>query len=457
MDAAVERSSEVPRPVDSSRATVAMLSQGLIDFASPQGRDLLGRCEPFGEWVNSSRAAGLLPFIRRHTGAPGLTAEVVDFGGHRYTGINLASQDYLGLATHPDVVRACVQATELSGTHSAGSEPMGGGLRETAALEQELGAFLGKRHVVLFPTGWAAGYGVLRALVRPGDQVVVDALAHNCLQHGAAASTPSVHAFRHNDLSSLERSLRRARGRQPDGAVVVVTESLFSMDSDHPDFGAMQALCHTYGASLCVDAAHDLGVLGPGGRGVLAEQGATDSTDLIVGSFSKTFACIGGYAATNSEAASFYIRAFSGSYTFSNAMIPGQLSAVREALRIVRSPEGNRLRMTALQRASRLRLALASSGLGVSGRLSPIVLPVIGPEPIARLAQRHCLERGVIVNAVEYPACRRGEARFRLQVSPGHTDDGLANAAAVIAQSVDWARHYVGRLSATATHTEVEA
>lgn len=434
-----------------------MLSQGLSDFASPQGPDLLGRCEPFGAWVNASREASLLPFIRRHAGTPGRTAEVIDFGGHRYAGINLASQDYLGLATHPDVVRASVEATERAGTHSAGSEPMGGGLPDTVALEQELGALVGKRHVVLFPTGWAAGYGVLRALLRPGDQVVIDALAHNCLQHGAAASTPSVHAFRHNDLNSLERALRRARERQSGGAILVVTESLFSMDSDHPDFGAMQGLCRSYGASLCVDAAHDLGVLGPGGRGVLAEQGATDGTDLIIGSFSKTFACIGGYVATNSEAASFYVRAFSGSYTFSNAMIPGQLAAVREALRIVRSPDGDRLRLTALQRSSRLRLALASSGLGVTGRLSPIVLPVIGPEPIARLAQRHCLERGVIVNAVEYPACRRGEARFRLQVSPGHTDDALAEAAAVIARSVEWARHYASRLALAGARAEVEA
>ncbi|MFA5910459.1 MAG: pyridoxal phosphate-dependent aminotransferase family protein [Vicinamibacterales bacterium] len=413
------------------------LDSGLFDYRDPKGGHLTDRCQPFAAWVDASRREGLFPFIRHHSHSPDTHSEVVDFGGHRYSGINLASQDYLGLARHPDVIAAARAACEAHGTHSAGSEPMGGGLADGQLLERELADFLQVPHVVLFPTGWGAGYGAIKALVRPYDHIVIDALAHDCLQHGARATGATVTPFAHNDVASLDKRLRRIRNQTIAGAILVVTESLFSMDSDHPDFTALVAVCREHEAQILVDVAHDLGAMGPGGRGVLAEAGVVNDIDVVIGSFSKSFGCLGGFVATRSQAASYYVRGFSGTYTFSNYLMPAQVAAVRTALRIIGSEEGEGLRRQTMRKSQVLRAALAAEGFEVMGRPSPIVLPRIGSEGTARLAQRECLRRGVIVNSIEFPACRKGEARFRLQMSPRHQDEMLPTVAAVVRRSVD--------------------
>lgn len=354
--------------------------------------------------------------------------------------MNLASQDYLGLSRHPEVMSAAAEACLEHGTHSAGSEPMGGGFGAAKRLEADLADFIGHEHVVLFPTGWGAGYGAIKALVRPTDHIVMDALAHDCLQHGARASTPNITYFAHNDMDSLEKRLRRIRGASPSAAILVITESLFSMDSDFPDFRRFVDVCRAASATTLVDVAHDLGALGPEGRGTLAAQGCLEGIDIVMGSFSKTFASIGGFVACHSRAVSYMIRGFSGTYTFSNFLMPAQVAAVHTALKIVRSPEGDLLRAATAERALTLRIALQRQGLQVLGQPSPIILPAVGAEPIARLAYRRSLENGVILNCIEYPACRRGDARLRLQVSPKMELDSLRRAADVVAESVLWAR-----------------
>lgn len=301
---------------------------------------------------------------------------------------------------------------------------------------RELADFLQVPHVVLFPTGWGAGYGAIKALVHPYDHIVIDAPAHDCLQHGARATGATVSPFAHNDVASLDKRLRRIRSQTITGAILVVTESLFSMDSDHPDFTALVAVCRAHEAQILVDVAHDLGATGPGGRGVLAEAGVVDDIDVVIGSFSKSFGCLGGFVATRSRAASYYVRGFSGTDTFSNYLMPAQVAAVTTALRIIGSEEREGLRRQTMRKSQVLRAALTAEGFEVMGRPSPIVLPRIGSEGTARLAQRECLRRGVIVNSIEFPACRKGEARFRLQVSPRHEDEMLPMVAAVVRRSV---------------------
>lgn len=411
-----------------SQEEAELLTKGLFDFREPRGRDLAGRCEAFREWVDASSAHGYFQFLRSHVTAAGPVTEVVGWGGQHYTGINLASQDYLGLASHPDVKSAAAAACLRSGTHSSGSEPMGGGFADAKHLERELGELIGRENVVLFPTGWAAGYGAIKSLIRPYDHVVLDALAHDCLQHGAQAATPNVSIFLHNDVESLRIRLGKVRKVAPNEAILVVTESLFSMDSDHADLRRLIETCREFGASIMVDVAHDLGLLGPGGRGTLAEAGVLADVDFLVGAFSKVFASTGGFFAAIEKAPTYYARGYSGSYTFSNYVTPPQVAAVREALRIVRSPEGDLLRRATLDRADYLRSALERAGMTVLGRASALVLPFVGDEALARVAYRSCLETGLILNNIEFPACRRRAARFRMQVSPLHTFQALDEA-----------------------------
>jgi len=175
-------------------------------------------------------------------------------------------------------------------------------------LERKIADFLGVEEAILFPTGWAAGYGVIKGLVRSTDHIVMDALAHTCLQEGAAAATKNIYLFRHNMVDECRKWLEKIRAKDVENGIMVVTEGLFSMDSDTPDLAALQALCNEFNATLMVDVAHDLGNLGKDGKGFIGDQGMLGKIDLVMGSFSKTFGSNGGFVACRNREVKEYLR-----------------------------------------------------------------------------------------------------------------------------------------------------
>jgi 7-keto-8-aminopelargonate synthetase-like enzyme len=288
----------------SSTATTTALDPlmgSLREYRDPRGIDLLGRTAEFLHWQELRRCNGYWPYSRSTEAAPLAICAAKDDSGRPVRGVNFASQDYLSLASHPEIKLAATEAIGEYGVHSAGSAAFLGNTKYSIALEQKIGEFLQMEHVVLFPTGWAAGYGVIKGLLRPNDHIVMDGLAHACLQDGAAAATSNVYLHRHLDATSARRWLSRIRARDSENAILVVTEGLFSMDSDTPDLAAFQALCREYQATLMVDVAHDLGCIGDDGRGHIGLQKLLGSIDLVMGSFSKTFASNGGFVACKSR------------------------------------------------------------------------------------------------------------------------------------------------------------
>lgn len=413
------------------------MSRTAFHFARPVGPDVLARTQEYGAWVAAREERGVWPFTRYLSGLPGPTADQVDDLGRPSVGVNFASQDYLSLASHPAVHAAAVAAIEAYGPHSAGS-PMGlGNTLLSQHLEHELGDLLGMEHVLLFPTGWAAGFGVISGLLQPDDTVLLDKLSHNCLSVGARASGAHVERYEHNDLDALRRRLKATRDRDTRCGVLVVTEGLFSMDSDIPDLRATQDICREYGATLLVDVAHDLGATGPGGTGQLGAQGLLGDVDLVLGSFSKTFTSNGGFMATGSAAVKQYVKHFAGSHAYSNGLSPAQAAAVRTSLSIVRSAEGDRLRGELATVVDALRGGLQRRGVHPLGAPSAIVPVVIGEETRARLAHRMLYSRGVGANQVEYPIVESGLARFRLQAQAGHTLEQAEHAAEVVADVLE--------------------
>ncbi|EYD75394.1 hypothetical protein Rumeso_03041 [Rubellimicrobium mesophilum DSM 19309] len=395
------------------------LSWGVADHVGEAGAPLGERFRGLAADVANASSLGLYQYFRTHQAAVTSLAAVRDQAGRATTGLNGASQDYLGLAGDPRVTEAAKAAIDRWGAHSAGSGPMGGRIALAVKIEDVLSRQLGLDWTCLFPTGWAAGYGAIKALLRPGDHVVLDSLAHNCLQHGAQASGARIHLFPHNDLDGLERRLARIRRDDPAASILVITEALFSMDSDTPDLARVVEIKARHGAHLLLDVAHDFGCLGPGGAGLMAEAaGSYEGVDYVIGSFSKTFASIGGFFASNDEGALRAVQAFSGSFTFSNYPIPAQLGAIRAAMDIVFSLEGNERRAAMLANVRRLRDGLVVQGMATLGRPSAMAIAVVGSEARARLAYREILVQGVIVNCIEFPAVRRGESRFRIQLSP---------------------------------------
>lgn len=436
--------------VISRSAAIDPLSGSLREYRDPKGTDLFARVEPFFEWQDMRRQNGYWPYSRSTDTAPQPLCAVKDDAGRPIRGVNFASQDYLSLASNLAIKHAAKAAIDEFGVHSAGSGAFLGNTRYSLALERAISEFLQLEHTLLYPTGWAAGYGVIRGLIRAEDHVVIDALAHNCLQDGALAATPNVHLHRHLSLPSVRRVLNHIRARDAQNGILVITEGLFSMHSDAPDIRAMQELCREFGARLLVDVAHDLGNLGEDGRGQIGRQKMTGKVDLVMGSFSKTFASNGGFVACNSAAVREFLRYFGSSGTFSNALSPVQSATVLKALEIVRSDEGRNLRAELMRNSLYLRGALASEGLEVLGDPSAIVSIKIDDEAFARVVSQRLGQLGVIVNLVEYPAVARGSSLFRLQVMAKHTReniDRLLSALRIALNEVSVTSPYVSELA----------
>ena len=445
---------------------IQALTGSMRDFREPQGANLMARIEPFYEWQEARRQRKLWPYSKSTQKAPLSVCSAADDSGQTFTGLNFGTQDYLGLSSDPEIKAIAKAVIDEYGVHSAGSSALAGNTKYSLRLEATISRFLQLDHTVLYPTGWAAGYGVIKGLVQPADHVVMDGLSHACLQEGAYSATRNVHLHGHLNLNSVRRHLKRIRDKDTSNGILVVTESLFSMDSDTPDLKALQALCHEYGATLMVDVAHDLGAMGPGGRGFIGEQGMLGKVDIVMGSFSKTFGSNGGFVACNSPAVKQYLKFYGCSATFSNALSPVQAATVTKAFEIIESDRGQRLRSVLMERITQMRSALAKEGLQTMGNPSPIVPVRVGDEALARLVSRRLPELEVIANLVEYPAVAKGDARLRLQMMPTHSRDDVGAVAARLRKAIDHAQiEYVrfrasiavAHHSATATATATAA
>ena len=422
--------------IEFSAVPEAALTGSLRDYRAPEGPDLIGRVAEFYTWQNLRRTHQLWPYARSTASAPQARCEAMSDTGTPFSGINFASQDYLSLSSHPAIKRAAIDAIDRYGVHSAGSAALLGNTANSLLLEQALSDFVGGREIVLYPTGWAAGYGSVQGFVRANDHVIMDILAHSCLQEGAKAATQNIHYHGHLNLDAMTRKLERIRASDQTNGILVVTESLFSMHSDTPDLGAMRSLCDRFGATLLVDCAHDLGSIGDDGLGHLGLQNMLDAPDIIIGSFSKTFASNGGFIAVRDKATAEYLKYYSATHTFSNALSPVQAATVLKALDIVRSEEGRLLRRKLMDNILYLRAEMNRAGLETLGDPSPIVPVRLGLESVGRFAARHLMASGGIANLVEYPAVPQGGARFRFQVMASHTSDDIDQVVAILSKAM---------------------
>lgn len=411
------------------------LGGSLRDFRQLAGDNVVHRLDTFYRWQELRRTCGLWPLGRSTEAGPRRHATVYDDSGHRMEGVNFASQDYLSLSGHPEIKAAAHQAVDEFGVHSAGSPALVGNTSISLALEHRIGDFVEAEHVSLFPTGWAAGYGVIKGLLRSDDYVVMDRLAHACLQEGAQAATRNIYLFEHNDIADLRTQLQTIRRRDAEHGIMVVTEALYSMDSDTPDIAAVQAVASEFEATLLVDVAHDLGAIGSNGRGHLGVQSMIGKVDLVMGSFSKTFASNGGFVASKHRKLKEYLRFYSSPNTFSNAISPIQAAVVLKAFEIIDSHEGQLLRHKVMANVIDLRSRLATAGFETYGQPSPIVCVKMGTEALARLVSRQLHANGLVANLVEYPAVAKDHARFRMQVMANHTEDDILSAVSRIADA----------------------
>ena len=402
------------------------LKGSLRDYRELPGTDLIARADAFFAWQDLRRQFDLWPYAKSTASAPRTTCLANTDSGKKLSGVNFASQDYLSLASHPSIKQVAIEAIEEYGVHSAGSAALLGNSRHSIKLEKTISTFLRGKEVVLYPTGWSAGFASVQGFVRPNDHVVMDVLAHSCLQEGARAATRNIHFHGHLNVDALQRRLRKIRASDKSNAILVVTESLFSMHSDTPDIRALREICKAYDALLLVDCAHDLGAIGEDGLGHLGLQNTLGDVDIVIGSFSKTFASNGGFVAVNTRAAAEYLKYYSATQTFSNALSPVQAATVQRAFEIVASDEGRERRRRLMSNILLMRSEMARVDLEVLGDPSAIVPVRVGAEGLARIASQKLSDLGAIANLVEYPAVPRGGARFRVQVMADHQPAEIA-------------------------------
>lgn len=347
-----------------------------------------------------------------------LSATEAVIGGRRT--ILAGTNNYLGLTFDPQCIAAGQAALAELGTGTTGSRMANGNFAAHGALERELAEFYGCPHAMVFSTGYSANLGTLAALLGPGDCVLLDSDAHASLYDGCRMTGADIYVFKHNDVTSLEKRLRRLGERT--ARTLVVTEGLFSVLGDKAPLAEIVALKNRYGAFLLVDEAHSLGVFGAQGRGVAEQAGVLDQVDFIVGTFSKSLASTGGFCVSHHQALSVF-RFASRAYIFTASACPSVVATTRMALRRMR--ESPQLQETLWRNARQLYAGLHGLGLRLGPEISPVVAVRFEVAERALQAWRALLDLGVYTNLMMPPASPDGASLLRCSASAAHTPEQI--------------------------------
>ena len=347
--------------------------------------------------------------------------------------VSFASNDYLGLSQHPRVKAAACAAIEAHGTGATASRLICGTRPEHVQLEDALVRFKRSDACLVFSTGYQVPLALLPALCVEGPcAMVLDRLAHACLVDGARLSGTRVRTFRHNDPGDLAATLEKERVHATEGRLLVVIESLYSMDGDVAPLVEMHEVARRFDAWLLVDEAHATGVLGPDGRGALADAftGPLPGDVLAMGTLSKALGSQGGYLCAAQRVIDLLVNA-GRAFLFSTGLAPAAAAAALEALVLLQEDDGPRRRL--LERADALRGRLRDAGWAVSGSPGPILPLTVGAERRATEIADRLLAKGFWVPAIRYPTVKRGAARLRVSLSSAHEEheiQGLVEALA---------------------------
>ena len=333
------------------------------------------------------------------------------------------SNSYLGLTSHPKVIEAAVRATKQYGSGCAGSRYLNGTLDIHRALEHDLAEFTGKQDAMIFSTGFQSNLGVLSCITGREDYIVCDELDHASIVDGRRLSFSKPMKFRHNDMASLEKTLQRC---ESDALKLVVVDGVFSMEGDLADLPGIVALKDRYNCCIMVDEAHGLGVMGDHGRGVCNHFGLTDQVELIMGTFSKSLAAIGGFVAADFEIIN-WIRHHSRPYIFSASPTPAATAAAHAALNIMKEePE----RIDRLWEITNYALTcFRQLGFEIGNTSTPIIPLYIRDFDKTFAITRMLYDEGIFVNPVIPPACAPEDTLIRFSLMATHTRQQVDEAA----------------------------
>jgi len=343
---------------------------------------------------------------------------------------NFSSNDYLGLATHPALKAAATAEFERSGFGSGASRLLCGTLASHEELDTTIADFKQTPAALSFSSGYAAAMGTIPALCGAGDVIILDKLSHACLVDAARLSGAVLRVFPHNDLCKLESHLKWACAKHPDAKILVVAESVYSMDGDRAPLREMVELKERHGAWIFLDEAHAVGVIGQQGRGLADEVGVAGQIEIQMGTLGKAIGSHGAYIAGSSALRNFLINR-ARSFIFSTSPPAPVAAASRKAIEIAASPEGDALREKLWQNLQHLQSLLA-----INAPTSAILPVLIGNETAAVETSARLLDQGFLVPAIRFPTVAKGSARLRVTLTAAHTASDIESLAQALRECV---------------------
>ena len=350
------------------------------------------------------RRVGLYPYFTEFSSASD-SGEAEVMMGERPI-LMFGSNNYLGLTTHPEVKQAAIDAINRYGTGCSGSRMLNGTMTLHVQLEEELARFMQREAALVFGTGFQTNFGALSSITQKGDVIVADRNIHASLLDGCLASFAKTVRYRHNDMADLEKVLVSL---PPDEGRLIVVDGVFSMEGDLANLPDIVRLAKEYGARLYVDEAHGIGVLGDNGRGASELFQVEEHVDIVMGTFSKSFASIGGFIAARREVID-YIKHHSRAFVYSASLAPANAAAVLQAIQIIEREPERRARVVHM--GETVRRGIARLGFKLLDGHTPIIPVVIGDEALVCRFFLELLEEGVFTNPVLPPAVAHGLIRI---------------------------------------------
>jgi 8-amino-7-oxononanoate synthase len=378
--------------------------------------DVFQKCFDFRD-ADMVRDMGIYPYFRMIASGQD---PVVTMNGQRV--IMLGSNNYLGLTNHPEIKAAAAEALESYGTGTAGSRFLNGTLEIHVELEEKLAEFMGREAALTFSTGFQVNLGVISSLIERKDVVILDNLDHACIIDGARLSFGRVLKYPHNNMEALEERLRSV---EDDRSRLIVVDGVFSMEGDLADLPRIVELKKKFNARLMVDDAHGIGVMGAKGRGTAEHFGLEEETDLVMGTFSKSLATVGGFVAGDRQVID-YIKHNARSLIFSAAPPPASVASVIKALDIIEREPERRHRLW--ENTDYMKYEFSSMGFDTGESESPVIPLVVGEDMAAFKMTIRLQEEGVFANPVVSPAVPQGRAMMRTSYMATHTREHLDRA-----------------------------
>lgn len=387
--------------------------------------DLFEKCRTYCD-PQKVMEMGIYPYFHPMQSAPG---DEVDIDGQKC--IMVGSNNYLGLVDHPKVKEAAAEAVRKYGSGCTGSRLLNGTLDLHVELEERLARFMKRPAALVFSTGFQTNLGTIATLVGKNDAVIIDRQDHASIVDGTRLSYGKVYKFAHNDMDDFERVVSNVRSNNSRGGLLVVVDGVFSMEGDIVNLPRLVDVAQRYNVRVLVDDAHAIGVLGETGAGTAEHFGLIDKVDITMGTFSKSFASLGGFIAADKHIIN-YIKHRARALIFSASIPPANAASVLAALDIIESEPERRERVW--KNARRMQQEFRDLGFDIGDTETPIVPIVVGDDLDAFTFWKALFDNGVFTNPVVSPAVPPGQAMIRTSYTATHTDEQLNRVVEVVAR-----------------------